>query len=278
MCLSSFQSYLGADPTCRAPGTELVPDDFLWVQQWNFGANNGQSFGQVDQQIMMGGLPPMPWKKPYEQMFLTVSMPRITYAEVDVPYQEQVMEQQAQTIQGQTTYVLVPKYEIERRPREVTKTVMVTQTTTEIVYDEIRKPIYVHKTKKVRIPRTSEVEVVQVTYQQVMEHPASGESEIYAKQTSTAGMIFKMAVSDGKVIKIVTEKGDLLQPFSYICIPVGLELAEATFVINMPEKIDTLLCKFTKLGSFEQPSILVMFACSGLPSVHQLVERFRACE
>ncbi len=159
----------------------------------------------------------MPWKKPYEQMFLTVSMPRITYAEVDVPYQEQVMEQQAQTIQGQTTYVLVPKYEIERRPREVTKTVMVPQTTTEIVYDEIRKPIYVHKTKKVRIPRTSEVEVVQVTYQQVMEHPASGESEIYAKQTSTAGMILKMAVSDGKVIKIVTEKGDLLQPFSYIC-------------------------------------------------------------
>jgi hypothetical protein len=151
------------------------------------------------------------------------------------------------------------------------------QTTTEIVYDEIKMPVYVTKTGMVRTARTTS-EVVQVTYQQVMEHPASGESEIYAKQTTTAGFIKKMAVSDGKVIKIVTEKGDLLFPFSYISIPVGFELAEATFVINMPEKIDTLLCKFTNPGSFDQPSILVIFAGSGLPSVHQLVERFRACE
>jgi hypothetical protein len=64
VCLSSLQSYLRADATCRASGAELVPDDFLWVQQWNFGANNGQSFGKVDQQTIMGGMPPMPWKKP----------------------------------------------------------------------------------------------------------------------------------------------------------------------------------------------------------------------
>ena len=108
--------------------------------------------------------------------------------------------------------------------------------------------------------------------------PASGESEIYARQTSTAGFIKKMAIFDGKVIKIVLERGDLLQSFTYISVPVGFELAEATFVAVKPEWENILLCKFTKLGSFEQPSILVMFACSGLPSVHQLVERFRACE
>ena len=87
-------------------------------------------------------------------------------------------------------------------------------------------------------------------------------STIFAKQTNTGGFILKMAVSDGKVIKIVNEKGDLWQPFSYISIPVGYELSEATFVINMPDKVNTLLCKFTRPGTFEQPAVLVIFACS----------------
>ncbi len=87
-------------------------------------------------------------------------------------------------------------------------------------------------------------------------------STVFAKQTNTGGFILKMAVSDGKVIKIVNEKGDLWQPFSYISIPFGYELSEATFVIDMPDKVNTLLCKFTRPGTFEQPTVMVIFACS----------------
>jgi hypothetical protein len=101
---------------------------------------------------------------------------------------------------------------------------------------------------------------------------SASNSTVFAKQTNTGGFISKMAVCDGKVIKIVNDKGDLwkspssIRPedvaFSYISVPVGYELTEATFVINMPDKVNTLLCKFIKPGTFDQPSVLVIFAFS----------------
>jgi hypothetical protein len=130
---------------------------------------------------------PMSYQPQYEQMTdrqvyteqvtvpqqVTVNVPQTTYQArtVQVPQVQQVRVPR-QTFETQTNYIQVPKYEIERKPREVTKTVMVPQTTTEIVYDEIKKPMYVQKTRKVQVPRTT-YEEVDVPYQeQVMEQQA----------------------------------------------------------------------------------------------------------
>ena len=105
--------------------------------------------------------------------------------------------------------------------------------------------------------------------------PAAGESENYARQTSTAGFIKKMAISDGKLIKITNDKKELLQPHTQISVPDSYKLVEAAFVLPIPTDPfpNSLLVKLTKPGSFEQPSVLVNLTYSRLPSDHKLVMR-----
>ena len=99
--------------------------------------------------------------------------------------------------------------------------------------------------------------------------------EVYAKQTDTAGFIKKMAISDGKLIKITNDKKELLQPHWQISVPDTYKLVEAAFVLPAANDAfpNSLLVKLTKPGSFEQPSVLVNLTYSRLPSDHKLVMR-----